>query len=95
MFDAACRNGFPDVVKILDQIVDNMLKLPPGEELDINNVTLRFAVDVTGKKGISVSASLSPIRSCCCSILMDAGAYVQEDSRAWCNPAKTMFILVR
>ncbi|BDA50154.1 Cytochrome P450 3A13 [Coccomyxa sp. Obi] len=47
------KNGFPDVVKILDQIVDNMLKLAPGEELDINNVTLRFAMDVTGLVGFA------------------------------------------
>lgn len=58
----ACRNGFPDVVKILDQIVANMLKLAPGEELDINNVTLRFAMDVTGEiEPVCASISLSSI----------------------------------
>ena len=42
------RSGFPEVVKTLDQVVSNMAGMPPGSELDINNVTLRLALDITG-----------------------------------------------
>jgi hypothetical protein len=41
------------VVKILDQIVANILALPPEEELDVNNVTLRLALDITGLVGFA------------------------------------------
>ena len=52
-------------MKILDQIVDNMLKLAPGEELDVNNVTLRFAMDVTGE-AVHASSRVSCRAACWC-----------------------------
>ena len=47
------RNGFPDVIKILTKVIGNMNKLPPGSELDMNNVTLRISLDVTGLVGFA------------------------------------------
>lgn len=41
------------MVKILDQIVANIMALPPGEEVDVNNVTLRLALDITGMVGFA------------------------------------------
>ena len=43
------RKGFPAVVEILDHIVANMAAMPLGSELDINNITLRLALDITGE----------------------------------------------
>lgn len=48
-----CRNGFPEVVRILDQVVGNLGALAPGEEVDVNNVTLRLALDITGLVGFA------------------------------------------
>ena len=48
-----CRRGFPDVIAILDRVVANMAGMPPGTELDMNNVTLRIALDVTGMVGFA------------------------------------------
>ena len=42
------RTCFPAVVGVLDHIIANMASLGPGAELDMNNVTMRFALDVTG-----------------------------------------------
>ena len=44
------RKGFPGAVKVLDNIVTNMAALPGGAEVDINNVTLRLALDITGRR---------------------------------------------
>lgn len=44
-----CRKGFPAVVRILDDTIANMAALAPGSELDINNVTMRLAMDITGE----------------------------------------------
>ena len=61
-----CRNGFPDVIKILTKVIDNMSKLPPGTELDMNNVTLRISLDVTGLVGFAKDFQT-------CDTFMDAG----------------------
>ena len=37
------------MVRILDRVVANMAAMLPGAELDINNVTLRLALDITGE----------------------------------------------
>ena len=36
------------MVKILDRALANMADMPCGSEIDINNVTLRLALDTTG-----------------------------------------------
>ena len=43
-----CRSGFPALVKILDRAIANMADMPRGSDIDINNVTLRLALDTTG-----------------------------------------------
>jgi hypothetical protein len=48
-----CRNGFPNVVQILDQIVGNLQRVGSQEDVDVNNVTLRLAMDVTGLVGFA------------------------------------------
>ena len=45
---AASRRCFPAVVKLLDHIMGNLSTLPPGAEVDINNVAMRLALDMTG-----------------------------------------------
>lgn len=62
----ACRNGFPDVIKILTKVINNMTRLPPGSELDMNNVTLRISLDVTGLVGFAKDFQT-------CDTFMDAG----------------------
>lgn len=44
-----CRKGFPAALRILDDTIANMTSLLPGSELDINNVSLRVAMDITGE----------------------------------------------
>ena len=44
------RRCFPAVVRVLDQIVANLAAMPAGSELDVNNVTLRLALDITGAR---------------------------------------------
>ena len=41
------------MIKILTKVISNMNKLPPGSELDMNNVTLRISLDVTGVVGFA------------------------------------------
>ena len=41
------------MIAILDRVVANMAGMPPGTELDMNNVTLRIALDVTGMVGFA------------------------------------------
>ena len=41
------------MLKVLDKAVDNMMGMPPGAELDMNNVTLRISLDVTGIVGFA------------------------------------------
>lgn len=36
------------ISRVLDQITDNLGKLPSGVEADLNNLMLRFAMDITG-----------------------------------------------
>ena len=48
-----CRRGFPGVLRVLDKVIDNMAGMPPGAELDMNNVTLRISLDVTGIVGFA------------------------------------------
>ena len=38
---------------MLDKVIDNMAGMPPGAELDMNNVTLRISLDVTGIIGFA------------------------------------------
>ena len=47
------RNGFSDVLRILDQVISNLRQLAPHDDVDINNVTLRYALDVTGLVGFA------------------------------------------
>lgn len=42
------RRCFPAVVKLLDHIMGNLSTLPAGAEVDINNVAMRLALDMTG-----------------------------------------------
>ena len=60
------RKGFPAVVGILDRVVANMAAQhrQPGAELDINNVTLRLALDITGE--VSVHAGLATLEAWVC-----------------------------
>ena len=54
MLNSACegvnahRKSFPGMVSIINQVIGNMSSMPPGSELDINNVTLRLALDING-----------------------------------------------
>ncbi|CAL5223031.1 g5486 [Coccomyxa viridis] len=63
---ANIKNGFPDVIKILTKVIANMSKLQPGTELDMNNVTLRISLDVTGLVGFAKDFQT-------CDTFMDAG----------------------
>lgn len=47
------RNGFPDVYRTAMQLVEHVAKLPPGTAFDINNVTMRYAMDITGLVGFA------------------------------------------
>ena len=42
------RNGFPDTFKTMEHIVAHIAKAGPGVDIDINNILMRFAMDVTG-----------------------------------------------
>lgn len=44
----ARRNGFPGAVRVLDAVVAKMAAMPLGSEIDVNNVTLRLSLDITG-----------------------------------------------
>lgn len=37
-----CRNGFPDVVKINEDVIDNLKRFGPDADIDLNNVTMRM-----------------------------------------------------
>ena len=41
------------MIKILTKVIGNLNKLSPGTELDMNNVTLRISLDVTGLVGFA------------------------------------------
>lgn len=43
-----CRDSFPAILRVLEQIVSNIADGGPGHEADLNNVAMRFAMDVTG-----------------------------------------------
>ena len=51
----ACREAFPDTLRILNNVVKNMHSGGAPSEWDLNNVLLRFAMDMTS---IVVSASI-------------------------------------
>ena len=44
-----CRKGFPAALRILDDTVANMTALLSGSEVDINNISMRVAMDITGE----------------------------------------------
>ena len=46
------------MVSTLDHIVANMSSLAPGSELDINNTTMRFALDITGARSNGWTAAV-------------------------------------
>ena len=52
----ACREAFPDTLRILNNIVENMHRGGAPSEWDLNNVLLRFAMDMTS---IVVSAPIT------------------------------------
>ena len=54
------------MIKILTKVIGNMNKLPSGTELDMNNVTLRISLDVTGLVGFAKDFQT-------CDTFMDAG----------------------
>ena len=54
------------MIKILTKVIGNLNKLPPGSELDMNNVTLRISLDVTGLVGFAKDFQT-------CDTFMDAG----------------------
>ena len=47
------RNGFPDVIQTLAKVIRNMSQLPAGTALDMNNITMRIALDITGLVGFA------------------------------------------
>ena len=47
------RNGFPDVIQTLAKVIRNMSQLPAGTQLDMNNITMRIALDITGLVGFA------------------------------------------
>ena len=48
------------MVKVLDQVIFNMTSMPPASELDINNITLRLALDITGSQQLHIPI-MSPL----------------------------------
>jgi hypothetical protein len=44
------RRCFPAVVKLLDHIMGNLAALPAGADVDVNNVAMRLALDMTGAR---------------------------------------------
>ena len=42
------RKSFPGILSIVDQVIHTMARMPQGSELDINNITLRLALDING-----------------------------------------------
>jgi hypothetical protein len=49
----ACRNGFPKILKLASQLVDNIKNRGPEADIDINNICMRFSMDVTGLVGFA------------------------------------------
>ena len=47
------RHGMGDVVKIMDRVCDQMASNGEEKPLDLNNVTLRISMDVTGIVGFN------------------------------------------
>lgn len=43
-----CRDAFPAILKVLEQVMSNVTAAGPGCEVDVNNLAMRFAMDVTG-----------------------------------------------
>lgn len=43
-----CRDAFPAILKVLEQVISNVTAAGPGCEVDVNNLAMRFAMDVTG-----------------------------------------------
>ena len=56
----SCREAFPDTLRILSNIVEHMHRGGAASEWDLNNVLLRFAMDMTS---IVVSASITAKQS--------------------------------
>ena len=52
-----CREAFPDTLRILSHIVEHIHRGGASSEWDLNNVLLRFAMDMTS---IVLSASIKP-----------------------------------
>ena len=48
-----CRNGFPGVLQMAHQVVDHLKRLGPEAAVDINNITMRYSMDVTGLVGFA------------------------------------------
>ncbi|CAL8465333.1 g4868 [Coccomyxa elongata] len=42
------RDAFPAILKVLEQVISNVTAAGPGCEVDVNNLAMRFAMDVTG-----------------------------------------------
>ena len=43
-----CRDAFPAILKVLEQVISNVTAAGPECEVDVNNLAMRFAMDVTG-----------------------------------------------
>jgi hypothetical protein len=50
---ALCRNGFPGILKKSMQVAESFKRLGPEADIDINNVMMRFTMDVTGLVGFA------------------------------------------
>ena len=47
----SCRNAYPGVLQKVNEVTANFQALGPAADIDINNVAMRFALDVTGLVG--------------------------------------------
>lgn len=60
--NCVCREAFPATVRILDNIVKNLREDGRAAEWDINNILMRYAMDMTS---IVVSDLLKIARHAC------------------------------
>ena len=46
------RSGFPSILSKVLEVVGNLERLGPTADVDVNNITMRFAMDITGMQSI-------------------------------------------
>jgi hypothetical protein len=47
------RNGFPDIMAISQRMADCLMAAGPRADVDMNNIFMRYAMDVTGLVGFA------------------------------------------